>query len=679
MKNKIRPVWITLGGLAFRRSFRCRSFDCEGGGRDFAWLTLLLTLLISLTILLVGSRSGLLDRLTDTLLGTLRPHGIPVWVTPHWSNPDGLRTTLLDKLKQESEQNTLTQQEPPFSLHPYRRIDHNGHVQLPSASSWKTDHRLIGWAVYEEDPLWQLHNNDFKQQQSLWHNPQQWWPTLANYPWKEQAQKSVTWLRNTIPALQPYLPEIKKKKVEKLLKKNTTAWRNTPDTIILNAALFQKAFNYEAYRRVLKHQISKQAWQELPELIWADRITEQLKTLWLKIEINNKIQLHSFKIRWLRHIPALDNVAYLFPLATYHKLQAAHHLPELRTQINPDPKKTTALTQFLQQQNYPYQALRTYNHCIENEVNNTGLNNLPKIHQNRCPPPRIPLTVLRHLYHKKNLTSTQFDPLLHDQQGQLWFPCRSLPKNHAMRGSLCGHQTSPQEQETLIPWDVTGYGTPYTTAHIYVKDPTTLSQTIKTILGFTTKSGQSAFNIHPTYQEALNRHDLISKMLTTLIPVYAITVLLLLTTLLIAQIGTLMGHRRNHYGMLLSRGVTWRMIHGKLLYQMSLATFFSTLLSLLIFIPTVKFFLSREFSTITAQYWFLLPPGDTLDVLPLSLTMILTTLGTIYGVVLLITFFLAYRMPLRANTLPSDLLHGGPAPYESNTQQQSIQRKNLKL
>ncbi|MBF0429303.1 MAG: hypothetical protein HQL94_10305 [Magnetococcales bacterium] len=203
-----------------------------------------------------------------------------------------------------------------------------------------------------------------------------------------------------------------------------------------------------------------------------------------------------------------------------------------------------------------------------------------------------------------------------------------------------------------------GLGTdcPIGILHVYIHG---LSKGIQSLMAVRTMDGRPAFNIHSMYQDALNRFNLLSDLLSTMTPAYAITFGLFLGALLLAQAGTLIGHRRHHYGILLSRGFTWTGLYGKLLWQMFLATLTAGGIAVFGMIPALRYLLDDGFKGIISRYQDLLPPGYDFEALPLPWQEILITLGVVYGVVALVTIFLLFRLPLRGNTAPSDLLHGG--------------------
>ncbi|MBF0449103.1 MAG: hypothetical protein HQL67_12985 [Magnetococcales bacterium] len=611
--KKWLPVWVSLGSRSYWRSFICGRFGCSGGGRDFAWLSLLLALVLSMALLLVGTRAGLLERFTDALLGTLRPYGVPVWAKAHWQNHDGIQFGLLDQLK--TLEKRLPGEDFGITVHPYRRLARSTpNISLPGEDIWDSGTPLLGWAVYPQDPLWQLE------------------------------QETGSQRADSMPG--------------------ETNWQGLPLTIVLSETLFQSQFNYTAYRNRIQPLLIEKKLRRLPNSLPGGSIRQVLDTLWMKVQVGDREELIPFKTRWVHHIPSMEKVAYLFPLTTYNALLAAYHFPDI--QYNPinqgrgDDLSAARLASTI----YPTKSIGSYALCVQREIFRSGLTALPEVATERCPTPVLP-SGLGDINGKR--PEGAWDTLNHDDQNRLWLPCHRLPQDNALRRALCPRWRESSDGSTIyVPWDVTGYGTAFEAIHVYVPDPTKLTKGINALLALRTDESARALNIHPMYRDALNRFNLLSDLLSTMVPAYALTFGIFLGALLLAQIGALIGHRRHHYGILLSRGITWAGIYAKLFWQMALATFTAGVLAVFAIIPGLRYLLDDGFNTIIVAYRDLLPPDYHFEVLPLPWLPVVTTIGEVFAVVILVTVILLFRLPLRGNTAPSDLLHGdGRAPGNS--------------
>ncbi|MBF0308478.1 MAG: hypothetical protein HQL56_02960 [Magnetococcales bacterium] len=593
------PVWIRLGVIAFRRTFRCGKFGCEGGARDFAWLTLLMALVFSLALLLVGGRKGFLEGLGNALLGAIPPHGVPVWVTSHWENHEGIDMRIMAQLR--ALKGADGQATPGLGVHPYRRLGQGGpRIDLPDSAIWKSDPDFVGWGVYPDHPLWKM----------------------SQPPRRNELGES---------------------------------WLGLPLEVVLNANLFRRQFDVEAYRQAVEPMVRETGRGGWRGASTGEAFIREVNTLWLKVSVAQEERLLPFSVRWASNIPAMEAVAYLFPLQTYNALLAAYHLPDLKFDplhsgdaVSPEGRQLAALGEKRGE-------LVEYVRCIQAEVDATGLTGLQNIHSSRC---RLP--ALAKAERRPEVGSPpKWDAVNHDRDNWLWLPCHRLPRTDPLRANLCSDwDPGAGKVPLMVPWDVTSFGVSFSAIHLFVQDPSRLMGVIEAIRGVRNADRRQALNIHPMYQDALNRFNMVSDVLSTLVPAYAISFALLLFFLLMAQIGTLVDHRRNHYGMLLSRGFTWGQIHLKLLFQMSLSLLVAGGLTLGGLLPLFRFSLAEGFREVVARYEGMLAPDHGLDLLPLSPLTIGITFGGLLAMVVLMSFILAFRLPLTWRTTPSDLLHG---------------------
>ncbi|MBF0445966.1 MAG: hypothetical protein HQL68_10290, partial [Magnetococcales bacterium] len=338
--KKWLPVWMSLGSRSYWRSFICGRFGCSGGGRDFAWLSLLLALVLSMALLLVGTRAGLLERFTDALLGTLRPHGVPVWAKAHWQNHDGIQTGLIEQLK--GLEKRLPGETFGLKVHPYRRLAARAPtISMANESIWNISVPLLGWAVYPQDPLWQLE------------------------------QKG----EDTLPDVMP----------------GETSWLGLPLTVVLSETLFQTQFDYVAYREMVQPILKEKKLRRLPAKLPSHSIRNALDTIWLQVQVGDKEELLPFKVRWVHHIPAMEQVAYLFPMSTYNALLAAYHFPEIRYNPINLGRGDSQNYKKLVASSYPAHSLASYAKCIQKEIAKTGLTTLPEVKDSSCSQPSLPI------------------------------------------------------------------------------------------------------------------------------------------------------------------------------------------------------------------------------------------------------------------------------------------------
>ncbi len=516
--RRLIPVWATMGSRAYWRSFVCGRFGCLNGGRDFFWLTLLLALVISMALLLVGTRAGLLDRFTDAILGTLRPYGVPIWVTAHWENHEGIQTNLLDRLK-ELEKN-LPGESFGITVYPYRRLaDNSPQIRLPVEGIWTSGVPWVGWAVYTNDPLWRLGAHQTADQQAK-SPPVPLSQTASPHGDTRDKDKEIlsapTGERESTPSVET-MPDVDE----------GSDWQGLPLSVVLSESLFVRQFDYAAYREAIQPILQKKKLRRLPAKLPQGDLKNALSTLWLKVTVGNREELVPFHIRWVHHIPSMEKVAFLFPLSTYHALLAAYHFPDLRYdpitqgQGNPDHYR------WLTSSSFPKEALTTYERCIRSAVAATGLTDLPRVEESVCPrPSAMDLRPLKSeakplmVASSDNAPQEIWDTLNHDNNNRLWLPCQRLPRSNALRGMLCPEETRQNAAVTplFVPWDVTSDGSSLAAIHVYVPDPTRLSRGIQGLLALRTPDNVHALSIQTMYQDALNRFNLLSDLLSTMVP-----------------------------------------------------------------------------------------------------------------------------------------------------------------
>lgn len=149
MVGKISMAWMRLAYKEFLLPFYYWKRGGCPGGRDFVWLTILISMILTFTFLLLGSYRSILNQFVDVLIGKIEGHGVPVLVIANPFAKGGVNlintTVLCDAEKLGNE------------IHPYRSITmgFDPNIELPEKSIWKIDSPgFDGWAVYRDNPLW---------------------------------------------------------------------------------------------------------------------------------------------------------------------------------------------------------------------------------------------------------------------------------------------------------------------------------------------------------------------------------------------------------------------------------------------------------------------------------------------------------------------------------------------
>lgn len=166
--------WIILAWKEFWLPFHYRKSDCPGG-RDFVWLTIFMALLLTLILLLFASQEGLLNCFVDVLLGNTAGYGVPISVTNNMLSAGGINAidqsvlTAVRKLG-ERDNSGAKPPVPGLTIYPYRLLEASLRplLALPGDNIWqnrqpngsKFGPDFDGWAVYPNNPLWDLPPSD---------------------------------------------------------------------------------------------------------------------------------------------------------------------------------------------------------------------------------------------------------------------------------------------------------------------------------------------------------------------------------------------------------------------------------------------------------------------------------------------------------------------------------------
>ena len=150
-----------------------------------------------------------------------------------------------------------------------------------------------------------------------------------------------------------------------------------------------------------------------------------------------------------------------------------------------------------------------------------------------------------------------------DRRSHMALPCSVFPRRELHRLGRNDDGKGP----CTVAKDVTSTGNGFLRAFVYVPDRTSLKGSVKTLL----QIAERALSIHPIYQDALNRFGFLATMIDTLRVPYGFILFFFLLAILGIQIGTLVEHRRQRYGIFLVKGVPWHHIYALLFLQMVFA------------------------------------------------------------------------------------------------------------
>jgi hypothetical protein len=574
---------------------------------DFLWLTGLLSLTLILALLLYGGREGLLNKFVDVSVGYLEGAGIPIWLTAE-SATGGIDREVLQQVSSQLN----------LKLYPYREVECH-EVNLPNQKCGDTnkiwDETAVlfdGWAVTFDDPLWKM-------------------------GLKTQPTSNV----------------------------NSNDTSGLPLDIILNRSLFEQYFSCAVYIEELQTK-------PLPFKIPTTATTQSDKlscladgTLWLDVKGNQ--ELLPFRIHWQSHIPTMQKLAFLFPLNTLNTLKMAK-----QTGIRYEPRlaqanQTTARVKELMiwQNGISDDTMATLLSCLQNPKKNANRfsmkrplpkswviecakqNGIPVLKKGqRLSPPFIQITAA--LPQKYDFQYHDDDYLTLSCQGNSTCqPCQALSGlTQRIPNSVACSQAGTQAAKI----DMIAANSHYYRAFAYVTDRAELLDQVKKL------KKNKAFDIHPTYNDALVRFQFIDEIMGILEWVFVILFFIFLGLLLWVQVSIVINHRQHNYGILLAKGMSWEQVRRIVCLQMFIsfvvAMFFAGLIA-----EGMQYLLDwRVESVATAERYIDHIVATQLDLLPLSFLWDYLLVGGIVLIVLgIITEVLLRRMILKRYLEPAYL------------------------
>lgn len=585
-------TWIRLALKEFWLPFHYRKPGCPGG-RDFVWLTIFMALLLTLMLLLLASREGLLNRFVDVLLGHVPGHGVPIAVTNNMLSKSGVNAIDSSVL---AEIRALDAQIPGLAVYPYRSLEAGLYplVSLPGEDMWNNIREdgstfgpnFDGWAVYADDPLWS----------------------------------------------------------------KTASSESLPLEIVINRSLFRTYFDESVYLKALQERLPPALLPAVsPEADNQQRLP--LDKIWLEVKIGFRRELLPFQATWVERIPVIEKIAYLFPLTTYHALKAAHDFPELCYFPEGAGKSVTRITQFslIVDQEQDRQRVRTFTEefltTFNAEIMDYRGDYLVSL-KHPLPQFWIEGYVQQYDLDYQIIETSTSDRLEHDESALL-IPCNRLPANVLKEYEVFSCSRSDPQPVRI---DVTEKGKGYHHVLVYVPDRTFLSKAKDELV--TVKEG--ALAIHPSYQDALNRFGFLSKMLEALEKPYSWLLGIFLFAFLGIQIGTLIGHHRHRYGILLAKGLEWWQIYAMLWLQIFLALLMGMIVALGV-MTIMSLWLQAAVASVAQQYADTLSFAD-LNLLPFTWKEYLLVASAVFFTAWGLATLVLYFLPLRPRTHPAMLL-----------------------
>lgn len=575
------------------------------GGRDFFWMTLLMFFVQLLALLILSAREGVLDRSVDAFLGNRPGYGIPVWTLPNnfgENEPVMITNELVGEVRDSG-----------YYGAPFRRVENLQLIRMPDNNVWTASRGaggglLSGMAADFSGPLY---------------------PTINRPP-----------TEGSIP------PELQ------------DAW-----DIVLDENIFRRYFNLEAYRESLQGRIPDSQFAAIPESI--ENLTD-MSVIWLHVRVYRREVLTPFKVTWAEYFGiGATNTAFIIPIEMFNGFLMAGRNPNLCVVLDGGPQlkprvlnvKSGRVFQLsLEEKSAFTEELKRLGAPIGGHVQQRGSRiMLDFLHgPGGGPPPGPPggrnpncdggaPNLLFHAYLAESgmvLDPGQIEtapptPGMELTANSVSGPCGAFAPRSAevasesRDGGIC-----------IATVPVADFSTGYPEMLMYAED----RLQIKSLVDFMScrdgdatqssgetpnlclesneagKAPESRLMINQIYEDSLTRFGFLTELLRAISGPIGLSMLLMLVAILWVQLGTVLGHRKIRYAMLLSNGMSWRQVRLMVVAQACMGVCLSLAFAYIVFIAA-KILVLNRMSGITNTYE-MITLGNPIDVLPVNPVMV---------------------------------------------------------
>lgn len=424
--------------------------------------------------------------------------------------------------------------------------------------------------------------------------------------------------------------------------KTTVKTKTLPLKIVINRSLFQKYFDYHEYNKAIAKKLPASLYFKITEEKFKSK--KPIDNIWLSIRAGGHSSLQKFEVIWVDRIPTIRNITFLFPMPTYHALNEASNYPELR--YFPEfggnagsRLKRIEITGDIELKNFG-SFLTVTKGKVSKRRGRTIVNFRPAQQTN----------LIEKLISEARLTYRALEVVqghqITDRKTHIELPCDTIPKRELKKLK----RKKDRKGGCAALKDVTSAGNGFLRAFIYVPDRTTLNSAVEQSL----RIHNQALSIHPIYKDALNRFGFLTKILDVLRWPYGIVLFLFLISVLGIQIGTLVDHRRDRYGIFLAKGVNWHQLYRMLYFQIGFALVIGTIGSSII-IWILKKAVSNIVASTAHEFQDAISVKD-FEILPLAWSdYALVTIGALILAQCFATFIL-FRLSIHRRTEIGPLL-----------------------
>lgn len=575
------------------------------GGRDFLWLTLLVFFLQLMAMLILSAREGVLERSVDAFLGKRDGYGIPVWTVPNIFGsvtPVMVSNNMVDEISNAG-----------FYAAPFRRLHNAQLIRLPAQDVWRVSRpgqtaNFSGMAADFDGPI---------------------------YPQK------------ILEPSGPPLPD-----------SLDGAWE-----IVLDETLFRRHFDLDAYRTALMGQVPDSFMEQVPSDM--SRLTE-MSVIWLNVRVRRTERLTPFRVNWGQHFGiGSRETAFIVPLEMYNLYQIAKNNERLCAFIEGGPSPADRVLSLRSGRVFTMSAeeraafsdkLESLSTSLGGELIDAGSRirldfGADSEGLGECEQGVSGLMVQLFLDETgMTLEPDQFStrartsPLI-VAPDRIEMPCEILNSSDLSRArqierdGACIAALPTADSETGFS-DLLVYadGRPMLRPLVdFLSCRQTQDASERQFCVPVSSEGgnfESRLSLHEIYRDSLNRFSFLTGLLKAVTVPVGSVMLLVLAAILWVQLGTIIGHRRVRYAMLLSNGLSWGQVKFMVVFQGIMAVTVS-MIAAFSFIFIAKAAMVPRMREITQTYESI-TLGELIDVLPVTPQIVgIVYLATLLGTVIL--------------------------------------------
>lgn len=613
-----------LAWKEFARAFTRRA----PGGRDFVWVAALLCLLQGLALIIYSAREGVLERSVDAFLGYQPGYGIPVWTRPNAVGFGGV-TLISEGLVARIEGDG-------YEAEPFRRLFGPEVIAMPSPLVWPSrsgmgeEDTFVGLVADFDGPLYPA-------------------ITLPQPASRYGALAEGLW------------------------------------TLVLDADQFRRHFDLAAYRTALAGRIPQASFDEIP--VDAGQLV-QMPMIWLNARTPRGPRLTPFRVVWGRYLGVgSDDYAYMVDRRLHVAMTAQQENPSLCIDATSGPAFPAAINRVQSAQTLMLTPDRRaaleaafgaalgpvaaqFGGSVENTLLRLEWTADGASNRSNCPP-AVPATTLALYLDGSGLSPAWDAEATAPEQVEAWSvpPVRGFAATGAGFSAPCEllspdvlSKPETRREETAdgciahvsATPEGRGYGDMLLFANArtgidvlqrYINctgaapgdGPDALCRSAVTPQG--ERVVQSRLMLSEVYQDSLHRLAFLTRLFDTVSGPIGAALVLLLIAILQVQIGTVIGHRRHDYALMLANGFSPRQVTLMVAAQFALGVVVSMAAAVGLFLAlkyallAASAVLSRDFERIML--------GRPVDVLPISIPGVAVIAGLVLA---LSVFFVWWQM-----------------------------------